>query len=249
MDILRSPLHYKTNKEAPFEQTEALRFGTILHAYVLEPDEYLRRAVKAPKVDRRTTVGKETWAKFQTTVGPESLVIMPNDEPVLAGIQRSIDAHPLARELLGRGEKELSGYWVCKHTGVLCRIQPDNRRPGDGIVIDLKSTDDASAQAVEKAVFNYNYDVQGSYYLDGCNFIEGGHHTWYDTFAWVFCEKEPPYAVAVYEADSSVLQVGRQKYEKALRTYAQCLQTNEWPGYKQEARTIYAPEWAKFIRD
>lgn len=56
----------------PVEQTDAMRLGTALHTLLLEPESYRARHPVAPKVDRRTNVGKAEWAAFLESCSPDA---------------------------------------------------------------------------------------------------------------------------------------------------------------------------------
>ncbi|HDR9290581.1 TPA: PD-(D/E)XK nuclease-like domain-containing protein, partial [Burkholderia multivorans] len=44
--------------------------------------------------------------------------------------------------------------------------------------------------------------------------------------------------------DEESLESGRTKYRKNLRTYAECMRTNTWPGYSTGIDIIRLPQWA-----
>ena len=64
--LLKSPAHYQAYINTPQEETKALKFGTFVHAAVLEPDTLNDLYATAPDVDRRTKEGQETWAAIAT---------------------------------------------------------------------------------------------------------------------------------------------------------------------------------------
>ena len=62
--LSKSPLHFKYYSEKPITETAAMKFGTAFHTYLLEPEKFKKEYVREPNVDKRTTLGKQTWAKF-----------------------------------------------------------------------------------------------------------------------------------------------------------------------------------------
>lgn len=60
--LLVSPAHYQAYMNTPHEETKALRFGTFVHAAILEPHTLNDLYATAPDVDKRTKQGKEDWA-------------------------------------------------------------------------------------------------------------------------------------------------------------------------------------------
>lgn len=153
----------------------------------------------------------------------------------------AVMAHPAANALLtsAPGKAEQSVYWVDAETGVLCRCRPDYWRE-DGVLVDLKTTDDASPEGFAKSIANWRYDVQAPFYMDGVKAVTGR-----DALAFVFIavEKKPPCAVGVYVLDSDSIQLGRAQYRADLHTFAACQATGNWPGYGDKIQTISVPGW------
>lgn len=70
--VHKSPLHYITAKNSQKVQTEALLFGSALHKFVLENNEFSSEFTTAPLCDRRTKEGKAIYADFlEKSVGKE----------------------------------------------------------------------------------------------------------------------------------------------------------------------------------
>jgi len=55
----KSPNHYLMYVGREFVETPAMVLGSALHCLVLEPQEWSKRYITAPKFDRRTKAGKE----------------------------------------------------------------------------------------------------------------------------------------------------------------------------------------------
>ena len=249
--IHRSPLHYKAARDAresgeEREETAAQRIGTALHALILEPEVFAANYVVAPKVDRRTKDGKATWEAFQAAnEGKEYLTDAELDQ--LQAMDASVHAHPAASALLfgAEGVAERSAYWIDEKTGLLCRCRPDFWRH-DGIVVDLKSTEDAAQEAFSRSVANWRYYVQHPFYLDGC--AEAIRQAKLKilppaAFAFVVVEKKAPYAVAVYVLDPASVELGRLEYRHDLDRLAHARKTGIWPGYGDAVQTIGVPQW------
>jgi len=243
-EIARSPAHYLAYKAAPHEPTTAMILGSAFHTAVLEPGEFNSRYCVAPKVDRRTTLGKEVWATFQyESSGKE--IVTAEILTAAQGMAQSVAAHPLARSLVTGGTAEQSIYWEPSVVeGVLSKCRPDfvkDLTDGRYVITDLKSTEDARPAAFERSAWNFRYHVQSAYYWDGCT-EAFGHAP--DAFIFVVVEKVPPYAVAVYEASMEMLNAGREEYFRNLRVYKDCLDSGSWPAYPVEITKLMPPRWA-----
>jgi len=103
------------------------------------------------------------------------------------------------------------------------------------VVVDLKSTDDASPQGVRRSIKKYGYDFQAAFYTDGLFQSSGGVR---HEFIFLFTEKKAPYLSAAYVLTPEDIQHARARYREALITYRECLKTDVWPGYPQTIQTI-----------
>lgn len=242
--VARSPLHYwakylDPNRE-PSEPTAAMRAGTAIHTAVLEPDLFAVRYHIAPQVDRRTKDGKAQWEEAVAAAeaaGAE--LISAADAEMCRRIAAQVREHPTARKVFATGEAEMSCYWTDRETGVLCKCRPDWLSLP--MVVDLKSTEDASRDAFMRSAWNWRYHVQAAWYIDGIEQATGQRP---DAFVFGAFEKSSPYACAFYYADTAMLEIGRAEYRRLLRIYAECLAADKWPGYDTAVTALTVPTWA-----
>lgn len=153
--IHRSPLHYRSAKEMPREQTETLLLGSVVHKLVLEPKDFDNEYAVAPTCDRRTKEGKAAWNDF-VAASKDKTVVSDVIYQKAKSIADSAINHPVAKKLLVNGTAEQSFFWT--EDGVECKCRPDYLR-NDGIIIDLKTTQDASPESFTKSAYNYRYHV------------------------------------------------------------------------------------------
>ena len=237
--LAKSPAHYLASLTTPRKETPAMRIGTLFHGLVLEP-ERVQIAV-APSCDKRTRDGKYLWEIFcAENAGAE--IVTAEEGEMLSEMVASIRTHPAARALLHHalGIAEGSAWWFDDQSGELCRCRPDFYRE-DGIIVDLKTTDDASPEGFARSIAKYNYNVQAAFYSDGVE-ESTGHPV--KGFVFVAVEKSPPYAVAVYQLDMQGVELGRDQYRNLLLDLADCKIKNKWPGYSERIETISMPGWA-----
>lgn len=238
----RTAAHARAAIVSPADQTSAQADGWASHLAVLEPDRFEMECVAAPKFDKRTTEGKRGWAEFQAS--NEGKTVLTQDEHALClRIRDAVWAHPTARELLmGDGLNEISALWKDAGTGLYVKGRPDRLTTlaGWSVVMDLKTTLNASPSAFARDLYYYHYHQQGALYLDGCDALAPHQRK----FIFVAVEKDPPYAVAVYELEDDALSLGRDEYQKHLTAYARCLESGQWPGYPDGVGYISVPSWA-----
>jgi len=244
--IARSPLHYwarylDPKREVP-EPTPAMRLGTAVHTLTLEADTWEQRYVVAPQVDRRTKAGKEAWAEFEAEAGEREL-ISAEDRAIVSRMAEAVWAHPAAAMLLHwQGKAETTHMWMDEPSGLQCKCRPDWLTNDGCLIVDLKTTEDASPQGFRKSIANFRYHVQASWYLDGIKQATG-HRP--DQFIFVVVEKKPPYCCAVYAADQEMIEIGGQHARRDLMRLAECHKAGRWPGYSEEIEMIGLPAWMR----
>ena len=250
VDMLKSPAHcfarnFDPNRPPRPAPTDAMILGTMVHCATLEPNDFYKRYAIAPKCDRRTKAGKQDWADFCSSLAPGQEAA---DEETAAQAQAMGEAvrrvQPV-NDLLRFGEAEVSAYWTDIDTGVPCRVRPDWIAPaGEGcILVDLKTTTDASPEAFARTIVNFGYDFQAAYYTDGWQSAASQE---VHGFVIVAVEKEYPFAAVPYMLTEDDLQKARRRYKRALKAFAECRASGRWPGYVQgeEIPFITLPAWA-----
>lgn len=238
--IHKSPLHFITAKAQPEKQTEALLFGSALHKYILEREDYNSEFTTAPICDRRTKEGKTIYAEFlEQSVGKN--IVTQEQQDKIIGMNEAVFKHPLASKLLTDGLAEQSYFWENKDSGILCKCRPDYIK--GNYCIDLKTTQSAKPDDFMKSAYNYRYYVQAYWYLKGLKAV--GLEV--ENFIFVAVEKEPPYAICVYVASEEFLKLGEIEAEADLAVYKKCLETGNWHGYDEtpEVHSLELPNWAR----
>lgn len=242
--IHRSPRHYwqryLSPDRAPSHPTPAMVIGTATHSAILEPVDFAATYIKAPQFDRRTKAGREQYAAFEEE-NPEKIGLAPDVYQDVILMREAVRQHPAASMLLQDGLAEQSVFWRDPLTGVLCKIRPDWMPEGRPIIVDVKTTDDASPEGFAKSILNFRYHVQAAWYLDGWNYATREERA---GFVFIAVEKKPPYAVAVYVLDAAAVAAGRDEYRANLDAYARCLATDEWPAYSPKIESLSLPIWA-----
>lgn len=180
---------------------------------------------------------KAEWEK----VNEHRTILNPEQWKTIHAMRDALMAHQAANALLTGipGKAEKSVYWIDATTGVLCRCRPDWWRD-DNLIVDLKTTEDASPEGFARSIAKFRYDVQDAFYTDGVQQATGKRPK---AFVFIAVEKKPPYGVGVYVLDSETKDLGRAQYQHDLRVYAECLRTGEWPGYGDKIQIISLPAW------
>jgi exodeoxyribonuclease VIII len=227
--LLVSAAHYQAYINAPHGETKALRFGTFVHSAILEPHTLNDLYATAPDVDRRTKDGKEQWAAFATAnVGK---TILDAEESATGHLVASFARLALKNHGVTFDETEV--MYQVDYNGIPLKAAIDGVA-GD-YLWDIKTTDDASAAGMLKAIRNYRYNLQAYWYRLVYELATGKRPL---GFRFLFVEKEPPYATAVCEIGPELMSWAVSDFEKAVTLYRQCSETGVWPAYPDDVQVI-----------
>lgn len=237
--VAQSPAHYQHYKQTESESTDALIFGSAFHDYVLLPELFQTAYTVLPEdINPRTKAGKE---QIEAIKASGKTILKAEWLEDIKGMAASIAAHPKASMLLASGKPEVSIFWQDQDTGIDCRCRPDFIH-SSGIIVDLKSTLDASFQGFAKSCANYRYHVQDAFYSEGYYQATG---EWPRGFVFIAVEKKAPYSVGVYSLDDIAKEKGRELYQRDLETLKQATTQNAWAAsYSPNIETLSLPAWA-----
>lgn len=243
----KTPAHVLHDIQTGGKTTPALELGWLTHLATFEPDRYAAEVVAAPKLDKRTTKGKQKWAELEA-LNPEKRVVRFEDDKKARTMAKAVRAHPTASVFLSsRGRNEISMVWVEDELGVKCKARLDrygylNEWPAVG---DLKSARSAARREFEKSILNFGYDVQAAHYLSG---LEALHPVPagdpFRRFVFIVVESEPPHLCALYELDDDSVEEGNRKRNLYLRKWRECIESGTWPGYPDGIQMASLPAWA-----
>jgi exodeoxyribonuclease VIII len=230
------------------ERTPSLDLGWLVHLAVLEPDRFKAEIIVPPKVDRRTKVGKATWAQFQAEHA-EKIFVDADTFGKVKAMAASLLQHETAAEFFQKnpGHNEVSVLWDDIELGIRCKSRIDRVGSiGDWpIVGDLKTARDAARRPFERSIYSYGYHVQAAHYLAGLETlypVPSGNP--FRRFVFFVVESEPPYCCAAYELDDAALDEGELIRNRYLRQWIECNQSGQWPGYPPGIDYASLPAWA-----
>ncbi|MGA5208982.1 PD-(D/E)XK nuclease-like domain-containing protein [Streptomyces pseudogriseolus] len=239
------PALYRHEQDAPKEPRKTFEMGHAAHRRLLgEGPELI--LVDAARWD--TKLIKARLAEIRAA---GNVPLKRPDLEQVDAMAAALAEHPVAGRLFrpGRGKAEQSLFWQDQRTGVWCRARPDwtpNRGPGQRLIlVDYKTTTDASPEGVQRAVAAYGYHQQAAWYLAGAKAL--GLHGDGDEpgFVFVFQEKTAPYLVSVVELDFPALVLGAARNERALNVYRECRESGRWPGYSDRIQYLSLPPYAE----
>jgi exodeoxyribonuclease VIII len=245
-DLLKSPATYEYRQRFPLKQTAAMRLGTMIHSAVLEQDVFNASYVVLPEPEFKTKSGepaKNPWAtsegkKFYADfvlANPGKQIIENEEMATINGVVKALHAQERIANLLFGGAAEHSVYFTDPDTGMECKARPDfitektDPETGEvfGVVVDLKTTADASFRGFQRSVAKYQYHVQAAFYVHALEQIFHGKKL---QCVWLAAETKPPYHCALYHVNESDLGTGHAAFRHALDLALRCSGKGIYPG-------------------
>ena len=243
-----SPLN--PDREAPKEKA-AYNIGTALHTLVLEP-EMAGETISVIPADHLASNGALTTNKAKAFVDAQRaagrITLKPDEWETACVMAERVHNNELVARALRGGLVEQSLIVKDEATGIYLKSRPDhmpveNKR----FILDLKTTDREEIGSWERtAIEDLNYHVQAGLSLWALQQVSG--ITAAGVLYVVVCKK-PPHRVAVRmiraqsETGADLLDAGWLDIEAALRIFAVCWETGDWPSPWDKVSDLQPSDW------
>lgn len=262
-----SPRHYwegsplNPNRK-PQVQTDALRIGSAFHDALLLPQVYAdpARYYFAPEglnLSKKKEQAEEI-ADYHAALDAGLCIIRHDEAQHIAAMVGAIREHPAANAILSHGVAEMTLAWKDEETGVWLRCRPDWIAFGRPIGINVKSTADASHAGFQSDVTKYRYAQSAALEIDGLTILADHIKALFPKFVppvhYLHPTVEKPtkdwqpvdyLPVALWQLPADDIEYGRALNRRAIRTFADCLSADRWPGYADEPQPCGISGWAK----
>lgn len=236
-NLRKSPAHYKYFLENQREDTAAFAFGRAVHAAILTPSAFKKDFAVIPEgIDRRTKAGKEEYQAFlDASAGKE--ILTAQDAETVKAIVKAFKKNKDAVQLLKGTKREKPLFWT-DDNGILCKCRIDAYKTG--LIVDLKTAQDAETETFTKESLRYGYDVQAAHYLDAYQHKESAiRPDWY----FIVIEKTEPYAINILRADIGFLDYGFIRRQELIEKLKACQEEKSFPDYG--VNELCLPAWAE----
>lgn len=242
----QSPLHFWTfshlnpDRVEP-QRSDAFDLGKAAHHWLLGEADFAKHFVLSPYDDFRTKEARE-WRDAERAAGRVVLTTAQMED--IRGMRAGLLRNPLVQAGILDGEVERSLIWEDKETGVWLRSRPDVMPNNSGDHSDLKTTTSVWRHDLAKAIATWNYPMQAALLRMGCRALDLP----FTSFAFVFVEKTAPWCCRVVQLKDEELARGEKQVRAAIRIFADCLFSGEWPGPdgdQTDAEWIEQPAWAQ----
>lgn len=225
--LRESPEKFRYFQEHPEPATPALLFGAAVHKLLLEPETFDEEFAVSPECDRRTKDGKEAYNAFLAASDGKNIISLADYEKAQEMANKALET-PFVKKLLN-GEHEKPFFWVDDLTGEGCKIRVDciTTIGGKTVIVDYKTTADASTDGFMRHALNFGYDFQAGMYCEGVEKVTGQK----PLFVFIAQEKTAPYAVNILQADDLMVKHGYDIFRELIGTYHACKESGVWWGY------------------
>lgn len=196
----------------PTKPTPAMRFGTAVHAAVLEPATFAPTVVPAEYVTGSGTLSTAKAAVAWASDHAGELLLTEAEAAEIAACASAVTRHPAAAALLADApNREHAVFWTDSTTGLDCKCKPDAY--GTSVLLDLKTYGGVwSADLIVRECVSRRYFGQLAHYAAGlaANGVQVGN------LALIVVQNAAPYDVAVMVLDDTCVQHGDREVRDAL---------------------------------
>jgi hypothetical protein len=218
------------------EATESMETGSLVHAIlsghqdeisVGNFDDFKSKAAQAWRADTREAGRVPVLPRAYESA-------LKVADHVRARAAKDIDRGPFCPD----ARHEVTAIW--KEGNVYCRARYDvlvsDQFTAD--IWDWKSTRDISDRGIEKAIANFRYDIQESFYLRGLEVLAP---KLVRSFTLVFFETVPPYTVRRAGLSSTYKSEARKKVCEGIRIWQECAASGAYPVPSAETLLVEIP--------
>ena len=216
------------------KQTKAMADGTAVHAFFLERDKFDTDFVIKPADMRLNTKTGKEWA-----LEHQSKIIIDSElGNNLYEMEKSFMDSPAKLIYDIKGQTELSYFWDDLGT-IKGKCRPDWLSDDGEIVVDVKTTTDASPRGFQKSISTWGYHLQLGWYLRGLRKL--GLPA--EQFIFIAIEKTAPFCDGVYSADQNMIDFAMKELDQLIPEIQTAMVSNEFPDYTPEITPIGLPPW------
>jgi len=261
MEIRKSPAHFWHWMNSPAaESTRAMNIGTACHTLVFEPHKWneeisvipadapkkpTKAQLEAKKPSEDTLAAIKWWEDFRSTSKGRA-TITAEEEVQCRALAEAVRTNEEVASLLSHPEPKAEVSIVSveniKGLDLVCKGRCDlltKDKDGNLVMVDLKTTEDASPDGFGKSFMKMGYWMQAAHYL------AIAHKSGLDVkkFIFVAAEKNPPYSTALYSLTQADLEKAWRIRTRLMETLSDCIARNNFPAYSKGVHELSMPSW------
>lgn len=222
--------HYELYKE---ENKSHFDFGTAVHAYVLEPDNFDHYVLQRPKGDLRTKAAKQTFDDLLADNYGKAVITEEHMADIEEAAKNILAMKTTETVLNKKGFVESTILWE-RENGTKMKCRPDFLNPDMDYAVDVKSAESANATEFYWAMRRFKYFMSHAITAEGYEAHFGRPLQAYIYLVIEKKSKQPAY----YNSEADCLLEGQGAMLEALEIYEKCMASGEWPAYPDEIRPL-----------
>jgi hypothetical protein len=214
-------------------------------------------AGKPEGINRRTNLGKTQWANFEADCKRNGLVIVDQE-----AIETAHDYAQLVKGKIVLDDQDLADAMACVQAlnnhpefaaimaqprrvevpfefdlfGHRFKAKPDCIVDSMRLILDIKTTDDASPHRWQWSAVDYGYHRQAFIYQGAVELSHANKEPVRESYRFVFAVVEKPKpstrgippTVALYELDSDTMRMGAEDTQRLVQDYETRRETRNW---------------------
>jgi hypothetical protein len=218
----------------PPKDSAAFAMGHAVHCLALEPERFDERFAVAPKVDRRTTAGKVAWAEYLANCEGKTVLDEQDHADAMACVQ-ALNNHPQFATIMAQ-PRRVEVPFEFELFGHKFKAKPDCVVDSMKLILDIKTTDDASPHRWQWSAVDYGYHRQAFIYQGAIELSYANKEPVGESYRFIFAVVEKPKpstrgippTVALYELDSETMRMGAEDTHRLVQDYETRRETNNW---------------------
>jgi exodeoxyribonuclease VIII len=221
----------------PKKDSAAFAMGHAVHCLALEPDRFEERFAVAPKVDRRTTAGKVAWAEYLADCEGKTVLDEQDHADAVACVQ-ALNNHPEFAAIMAQPRRvEVEHQFDL--FGHRFKARLDCVIDSMKLILDIKTTDDASPHRWQWSAVDYGYHRQAFIYQGAIELSHANKEPVRESYRFFFAVVEKPKpstrgippTVALYELDAETMRMGAEDTQRLVRDYEDRTANGWWQQY------------------
>lgn len=215
MKIAKDPALYHYSKMFKMLETSSMNFGKKLHLALLEEDKFSDLEIaKTATSTRKGLIGK-------------------TEHQYITEIKRIVFNNHFLKNIFKDSYRESSILWQYEKIELKSRLDliKINDAKTSAIILDVKTTCANNISDICKSINDYNYMIQSQTYIKALKTVFPELQEIF--FYFLFCTKQPPFHIFVYQTDTSV----DDQFEYAIQQFKDLPsldQTNQIHFFNQE---------------
>lgn len=211
------------------DPTPAMLFGSAFHSYILEPttfddefvslpDTYINDKEEEKKWNMNAKICKEKFAEIIASgkqILPKTTPAKDNSMPIMDAFDKMRDniySEMFSEKLQSPTSQAEVSIFNDKDFGIPIKIRPDFLDVENGLMISLKTADDASPKAFGRKASSMSYDLAEALYYD----VLKKEFNKEFTIIWLVCENTGGFKACWYKVSKETINKGREKYQHSI---------------------------------